>query len=140
MLAAGPGSLQLLRKYGFKTFDQYIDESYDTITDSNKRLTAVIDAMKKFQLLDTDLQSIALKECRRIAKFNQQHFFSKDFFKQITDELVTNVDAAWQKHRGELDIEIWWNTLQCYKKNGHGPVFSQEHRRLFSPMRRISRA
>ena len=41
ILATAPGSLAYLRSYGFKTFDRYIDETYDTITNSFERLEAI---------------------------------------------------------------------------------------------------
>jgi hypothetical protein len=109
ILAAGPGSLSLLKKYGFKTFSPYIDEQYDTIIDDQSRLTAVVAAMEKFKNLQTQRQAYALESCREIAKFNQNHFFSKNFFKQVVDELLTNVDQAHQSHMNLLDFETWWN-------------------------------
>jgi hypothetical protein len=41
ILAAGPGALEYIRSYGFKTFAPYIDESYDQETDSLKRLEKI---------------------------------------------------------------------------------------------------
>ena len=39
----GPiGYLKNLKKLGFKTFDQWFDESYDTVIDDNQRLVEVI--------------------------------------------------------------------------------------------------
>lgn len=41
ILLAPPGTLQLLKKLGIKTFDRWWDESYDDILDHNKRLEKV---------------------------------------------------------------------------------------------------
>lgn len=41
LLYAAPGSLQFLRDLGLKTFGDFWDESYDTITDSVKRISAI---------------------------------------------------------------------------------------------------
>jgi len=106
MLAAGPGSLAKLRSYGFKTFDPYIDESYDNIQDDQERLAAIVAAMDKFKKLDSVSQSIALKECRAIAAHNKRLFFSNDFFTSITKELHDNVFAAYSE---ELDLQRWWD-------------------------------
>jgi len=36
-----PFTLESLKSFGFKTFDNYIDESYDTITDHHKRFNSI---------------------------------------------------------------------------------------------------
>jgi hypothetical protein len=41
------GSLNLLRSLGFKTFEGFIDESYDNIEDNNKRLFTAYEQIKK---------------------------------------------------------------------------------------------
>jgi hypothetical protein len=108
ILAAGPGSLSLLRHYGFKTFDPYIDESYDVINDDQDRLHAVISSMEKFKNLNPQQQIHAIDHCREIANFNRTHFFSKKFFQQVTDELHNNVSQAHQSHDNQLDFQTWW--------------------------------
>jgi hypothetical protein len=91
ILAAGPGSLQYLRDYGFKTFEPYIDESYDLETDSVRRLEKITAAMKKFnqQCSQSDYQ-----ELLRIADHNRKWFFSADFDQLIHNELVNNIKQA----------------------------------------------
>ena len=42
ILLAGPGSLELAKQWGFKTFSQWWDESYDTIIDPCQRMDAVL--------------------------------------------------------------------------------------------------
>ena len=42
ILAAGPGALEYIRSYGFKTFAPWIDESYDLETDSFSRMGKII--------------------------------------------------------------------------------------------------
>lgn len=41
LLYAAPRSLEALQQLGFKTFNDYWDESYDTITDTKKRIRAI---------------------------------------------------------------------------------------------------
>lgn len=41
MVYGTPGTLKYLHELGFETFDHVIDESYDTITDSFQRLSAI---------------------------------------------------------------------------------------------------
>ena len=45
LIMGAPGTLKYLQKYGFKTFEGIIDESYDSINDSKNRMQAVIDTM-----------------------------------------------------------------------------------------------
>lgn len=107
ILAAGPGSLHALRNYGFRTFAGYINESYDEITDNNKRLAAIVQEMHRIQALSDQQRSSLIDSCRQIADYNRKHFFSKKFFDQVCDELVHNVSAAKNTTADQLDFTIW---------------------------------
>ena len=125
MLAAGPGSLALLRKYGFQTFSPYIDETYDTIQDNDLRLEHIIEEMKRIQQLPDYKKSQLIKQCNSIAELNKKHFFSTDFFNLIVKELQDNVNTAFEKHQGQLDFSIWWTNRKWAKKNlTHAPKHS----------------
>lgn len=47
VLVGIPGSLEYLRKIGYKTFAPYIDETYDTVTDDIKRMEILITEIKR---------------------------------------------------------------------------------------------
>jgi hypothetical protein len=115
ILAAGPGSLQLLRSYGFHTFHGYINEEYDTITDHKERLGAIVEEMNRIASLPTNEQTALIETLKDIAAFNKKRFFSDEFFQQIVDELQRNVDTAFNTHQGELDFGSWWQQ-RCLKK------------------------
>jgi hypothetical protein len=103
VLAAGPGSLKYLRNYGFKTFGHIFDESYDDETDAIKRLEKIISTMKQIQCLTPS----HWQEINAIINYNQQHFFSQDFFNQVTNELTHNLNTAVEfclENRGRT----WW--------------------------------
>lgn len=117
ILAAGPGSLSKLRSYGFKTFSPYIDESYDEIQDDQERLTSIVDSMKKFQNLSKNQQYKALKACQKISKYNKSLFFSKKFFNSIVGELQKNIEFSYSTHRGEINLELWWQDHRWRKNN-----------------------
>jgi hypothetical protein len=117
ILAAGPGSLALLKKYGFQTFSPYINESYDTVQDNDLRLSLIVDEMKRIQLLSDNEKSELINQCNLIAEFNKAHYFSKDFFNSIVTELKNNVDSAFESHQGQLDLSIWWEERKRRKKN-----------------------
>jgi ribosomal protein S13 len=94
ILAAGPGSLEYLRSYGFKTFSPYIDESYDLEPDSFKRLEKIIQSMKAFSQLTVNEKNKVHKRIKKIADFNKKWFFSKEFVTLIESELKENIQQA----------------------------------------------
>jgi len=119
ILAAGPGSLEYLRSYGFKTFSDFWDESYDQEPDVILKLEKIILVMKQIQhLTDDDWQQI-----QSIADYNQQHFFSEEFINQVTTELTTNFNKA-------VDFCIencgknYWNWRKIVRRNGLVKKFS----------------
>jgi hypothetical protein len=94
ILAAGAGSLEYLRSYGFKTFAPWIDESYDLETDSVRRLEKIIASMQQFaNLSNTEQQHVMLK-IKEIANFNQKWFFSSEFDQVVVQELESNIKQA----------------------------------------------
>ena len=97
MLVAGPGSLEYLRSYGFKTFSPWINESYDSEPDIIKRMQLIVDEMVKISKLSLDQKENLLCHLKEIATFNKNHFFSKKFFNKIQTELVENLKSAIDK-------------------------------------------
>jgi hypothetical protein len=117
ILAAGPGSLALLKHYGFKTFSPYINETYDTVQDNDLRLQLIVEEMKRIKLLSESDRTELIRQCNQIAEINKAHYFSKDFFNQIVKELQDNVSAAFDQHQGRLDLSLWWEERKRRKKN-----------------------
>jgi hypothetical protein len=136
ILAAGPGSLALLRRYGFRTFTGYINEYYDDIKDPSQRLAAICQEMKRIQQLPKKEQQKLLKACQDIAVYNRKHFFSTNFLDEVNCELQSNITAAFNSHLGEIDLELWWNTTQWYKKNGFGHILTKPYKKVFLPLYR----
>ena len=112
ILAAGPGSLEYLRSYGFKTFDPWIDESYDQESNSLLRLKKIVNSMKKI----IDVSHSEYLEIKRIAKFNQQHFFSREFEQQVTQELQHNLGTAFDQMPTPRS-KFWRATRNYVRKN-----------------------
>lgn len=94
VLAAGAGSLEYLRSYGFKTFDPWLNEDYDLETDSVRRLQKIIQSMKMFADLPAQQKTQTYQQIKKIADYNQQWFFSSEFMQLVNQELVTNIDQA----------------------------------------------
>jgi len=97
ILAAAPGALRLLRRYGFETFESLIDESYDLEPDPVIRLYKISEAMKKLNQMDSDQWQAWSQAANKIAHRNKIWFFSDDFQSLVLDEIFTNLRAAIQK-------------------------------------------
>jgi hypothetical protein len=93
ILAATPGSLQYLRYYGFETFAGVIDESYDQIANSQARLDAIIQEMKRIAGLAPDAKQVLYTKLHEIAQRNKQRFFN-GLFDQVIEEYQTNLNHA----------------------------------------------
>ena len=109
LLAAGPGSLEYIQSYGFKTFAPWIDESYDLETDSFKRLEKIISSMKNIQQLPGQEQQDFSQAVKAIADYNKKHFFSDQFFNILKSELKNNLDQAWalvKQSQGKHYLEL----------------------------------
>lgn len=94
MLAAGPMSLKYLHGYGFETFANVIDESYDQETNPVRRLQMIVQEMRRISRLSTQQKRTLKKTLHAIAQRNRQHFFSLDFFNQIINEYQINMQQA----------------------------------------------
>jgi GTPase involved in cell partitioning and DNA repair len=94
ILAAGPGSLEYLRSYGFKTFAPWIDESYDNETNSVRRLESIVDTMDSFSRLSSTNKQRVINKLNAIADYNKKWFFSDAFANAINQELTTNINIA----------------------------------------------
>ena len=103
MLAAAPGNLAYLKSYGFETFGQWIDESYDNIEDSDQRLQAIVDQTHRLcSMSDTDLRAMH-QEMMPVLEHNFNHFYG-DFKKKIVNELVDNFETAVRQwNNGRVD-------------------------------------
>lgn len=94
MIVAGPGALEYLKSYGFKTFSDCIDESYDLESDVVKRMEMVTVEMLRIQNLPQDQKNLMFSQMQQIADYNQKHFFSETFTDMICKELSENLNQA----------------------------------------------
>jgi hypothetical protein len=125
VIIAGPGALAYLQRYGFLTFGDIWDESYDHEPDTVKRMEMIIQTMKQIQ----QLSESDWKKVNAITEYNKQHFFSEKFMAQITDELQTNLNSAvdcFLIHRGE----IYWAWRKFIRRAGmtdKNPFFKNDY-------------
>lgn len=119
ILAGTHGSLEYLRRYGFVTFGDIWDESYDTITDPKERLYAITDLMAQIANWSPSTREGKLAEAQAIAEYNRQHFFSQDFFNQVVNELKINLQSAFVELKNGNNYTRWttnWDTLLLHPK------------------------
>lgn len=90
-------SLEYLKKLGYKTFSNWIDESYDTIEDYNKRFQITCNSINKFINRDKKYIHADLIEMNSILEHNyftlkNRSNNNKKFFKKLIKTLNKNLD------------------------------------------------
>ncbi len=89
ILVGSPGNLKYLKSYGFKTFDSWIDESYDEIQDNDLRLEKITTEIEKLcELSLSELEQMHF-DMTEILDYNYNHFYGK-FKEIIIDEMLDN--------------------------------------------------
>jgi hypothetical protein len=80
------GSLRYLRSYGFKTFGDLWDESYDDEPDDVKRIEKIAQVLKMLDGLEEHRQDI-FKSAHEIIEHNWNHFYGGGFERILWQEL-----------------------------------------------------
>jgi hypothetical protein len=93
MILNGPGALETIRSYGFKTFQPYINESYDSEQDPGKRMNMVLAEMRRINNSSEKYQKFIWNGCAEIAAYNKQLFFDDKFMWRVKTELRRNVNT-----------------------------------------------
>lgn len=73
IVLSSPGHYKELHSLGFKTFGDFIDESFDSEPDINRRIAMISKEIQK--LCQSDLDKFLLN-CQSICRYNQQHYIS----------------------------------------------------------------
>ena len=81
------GSLKYLRSYGFKTFGDFWDESYDNISDDNERIAAVARTLAQLDNLEPELRNAIFHSASDIVRHNWNHFYNGGFEEVLWEEL-----------------------------------------------------
>ncbi len=93
-------NLQYLREYGFKTFSNWWDESYDAIKDPVQRLHSVVNVVEKIcSYSESELHSI-LHDMESVLTHNYNLFYSNDFIDDAWQELQNKIKEAAQQEFG----------------------------------------
>lgn len=90
VLLQAPGSLEYLRSYGFKTFGDWWDESYDSIEDPKERMNAIAKIVD--WITTQDLYKMR-EEMSGVLEHNFRHFY-ENIPDIVLDELRVNLKNA----------------------------------------------
>ena len=91
ILVAAPGNLAYLKSYGFRTFDRWIDESYDLEEDHYIRIEKITEEIAKLCATEPADLIMMYKEMQETLEYNFNHFYTT-FKDRIVDELVDNFE------------------------------------------------
>jgi len=83
IIVGSPYSLTTLHELGFKTFGEFIDESYDQIEDNTKRLEAVITVAKHLVQMSDEEHMELMAKIKPILEYNRNLFFNYPITKLI---------------------------------------------------------
>jgi len=123
ILFANAGSLQYLKRYGFKTFNDLWDESYDDEQDHNKRYMLILNLIRKLCRLPNREFLNLLERASDIVDYNRNHFYSSRFDEILNNELIENFTNSINK-QDELFIDNpggpWFMYVDDYvQKHGY---------------------
>ena len=92
MLSAPAHSLKYLRSYGFKTFEDVWDESYDNDEDDMARAIKLSYVMARIDKLSLDQKQQMYAQCIPIIEHNWNWFYNGGFEKVLWQELSVMLD------------------------------------------------
>jgi hypothetical protein len=113
------GSLAYLREYGFQTFGNLIDESYDTVQDPVQRLQAIADIMRNIARMPVTQRQQLYLAMQTIADYNRQHFFSDAFAAQLNNEYLANMQAGLRTVKESGCGTEWHQEMALYDQHLH---------------------
>lgn len=76
MVIGNTGTLQYLKNLGYKTFDKWLDESYDLEPDFLKRVNKVVDILKIFNSTSIENLQKIREEMQEVLDYNKNHFIN----------------------------------------------------------------
>jgi hypothetical protein len=94
-------ALAHMKQLGFKTFEPYIDESYDLISEPQERYEAVLESIKAFKS-----SPYPAEELQEIVAHNIRLFYSKKLYQDMVNVLVTQIQHSYNTKRERDDYEF----------------------------------
>lgn len=91
------GTLEFLKSLGYKTFDRWVDESYDTIQNKDQRYEKIFDLFKKINAMSKNELGDMLYEMLPILEHNQTVYESYVSNKTYLNEFMTILKHSFDK-------------------------------------------
>lgn len=123
ILVGTMGILSYLKSYGFRTFNNYIDESYDLEPDPIKRLDSITGTMRHIASLSPKSKKNLYHSLHQIAKYNKDLFWSEEFAKNIWGEFLDNYQSAYLMAKNKMTGKNYRNfRIELFKSDARwGP-------------------
>ena len=86
------GSLEYLRSYGFRTFGDIWDESYDSAED-DVRIKRIAELLKSLDALSTEAKQQLFDQAQEVIEHNWNHFYNGGFEAVLWKELTEMMDG-----------------------------------------------
>ncbi len=77
VMVSAPNTLKVIKSFGFKTFDNIIDESYDSITNHHDRFDAIVNIIKEVSSWNTKQMSKTTNKVKEIVDYNYDLLHSR---------------------------------------------------------------
>jgi hypothetical protein len=95
------GTLKYLKELGYKTFNKWIDESYDEIDNREERCCKIVSELKKFSEKTIDELKLIREEMKEVCQHNQQHFktlYDLNYDEHANSKKIENIlSEVWEK-------------------------------------------
>jgi hypothetical protein len=82
------GSLKYLRSYGFQTFGDFWDESYDDEVDDIKRIEKIAGLLQNLNAMTNKQKQKLFDSVIKITNYNYNHFYNGNFEQILWQELT----------------------------------------------------
>jgi len=96
IIIGNPFTLKKLREMGYKTFDKWIDESYDEIVDVNERISKISEILLDLGEKSIDELKDMLNDMREVLKHNYDNLLKRNS-KNVKENLIKEVREFIQK-------------------------------------------
>jgi len=94
-------TLSHMKNIGFKTFEPYIDESYDKIEDPNERYESAFKSLQDFVN-----KEYPREEINEIAEYNLRFYYSDKLYIQLAETLINEIVNTYLTKREQVDFEF----------------------------------
>ena len=83
-----PYTLETLRRLGYRTFDQHIDNSYDSVEDNTERFKLCVESVKKIKNQDMHAW---YQRCLPDIIYNRERFINSEYKRSRLRQLVKSI-------------------------------------------------